>query len=641
MVAAMRPARAATVLCVLLTLHLVPCARAQDDLALPRGRAFGIANRADGTPWAGAVVHAREAGLRYEAPLGGVIDAASATADERGRFGLELLEGRAYALWVENADPADATRRHFSTAVVRARAGERVELVGEESPRGPTQIRLRGLTPTRQEPLRATLREHAVERTTEWLLVEPSLTLPARPVGEATLTIIDATGRPRLRVELPEDPADCEVQASAPRLFRARVEELSNKAPIAGAEIAVVLDGTWFPLGTTDADGLAVLDTAFAFAALDETGSGVSDALSQFVVRATGYHLGMLMLPDCPLRDEEGLGEEIHARCHPPVDENGPSKATLLVDGLPARGWSVQAHATCWECDAEDSMMGTEVELLLTTDKDGTIDLTGLRDGDESVALRLDRDALAALPPAWRGGLPASVAVFGADLGSGGSFTLDLVRDFQPVTIRIHNAQDRGPAAGIAVYVVGDDHHGAAELTTDRAGNLRTLLPRNTDSPMVVGTIGPAGWRVVALTEPPAARDGAEPLELDLELHATLRVRMVPRYPEGFEPTAELAIHAWPQNGGHSIEATAPDGALEGAPYRDVDPETACQFSHHLMLQSVLEGGASVLHLPSVPGSYELSASLWQDDTFLTGETTFAVDGTEKEIQLAIAMARQ
>lgn len=614
---------------------------AQEELF--RGRLLGVARGSDGKPWEGATAHAREQGASLLDPS--EIDAAEGKVGADGRFSLPVLEGRPYAVWV--SAPADGGRVRFSPVREGARSGERVELSAESEPRAPRRLRITAPEGVPSVPLHIELRERILSRLTRVDATSGEAMLEAGPDTDATLIATDAAGHLVLHVDWSggAGPGDeIVVERSAPRGCRVRVAEIGDKHPIAGATICAVVDGTLFPLATTDQDGMTVLDASFAFAHLAGEDAPDDASLADLVVRSEGHHLGLLTTPELPPLALSEVGAEPAATCHPQPLEVKQCIARLAIDGKPLGGASLLAPATAWESDGEGSMHGSEFELWFRSDDQGAIDLTGMRDGDELLELRLGPAILRALPAAWRKGLPDSIPLILDPDQATQSFTLDLVRDLRVVDIELLAATDGGPMVAAPVAIATADDHVASSLVADRVGRLRTLLPAVTKARIRFGTVDAGGWCVCELDPDALGKDRERPLVIRPKLERPQRIEVKVKTPGDLPAEAEVFLSASLAYPGETPEESDDAKPADGRAWRDLRGVAAILFCQHFPLHAQQHGDDPrhwFLDVPALEGALELTATALHGEALYVANATVGIERGAVTTSVEIELVRQ
>jgi hypothetical protein len=233
--------------------------------AEPRERAFGIAKRADRSPWAGATVRL------VSEPFAGCadVDVVETTTDAKGEFRAAILTGRAYTAWASARDGDEwIVSRRIDDVVPKVPVV--LEAVARESR---VAVRLRGLDAWQlTAPL--TLWCAGAADGCAALPVPPAgaIELPPTGTGERWLFVsgagaldllrhrVDANARGELDLALPP-PHDVDV----------RVLDETGK-PIAGAGFDVRARGSTTLAVRTGADGRATLRLPAADAATTSDG---------------------------------------------------------------------------------------------------------------------------------------------------------------------------------------------------------------------------------------------------------------------------------------------------------------------------------------------------------------------------------
>lgn len=616
---------------------------APDQDGTPHTRRSGVAKLADGKPWSRATVIARE----REVGFTGDVDEVRATTDDAGRFALELLEGREYAVWCES--PPDDGRVLIASEVALAPALGRIELAAAPEPRGPQRITIEGFPPELLATARATLRETLISRVTEHPVRDAALVLPPRPDGAATLDLFTADGRPLLFAELPDANGDHVLAASPPRFVRVRVAGVAGDKPFPASRLVCLRAGATLEIARTDDHGLAVLDLAFGFPSIDGVEPDWDGFPENLAAIVPGRHLGLVSCDEAPLRDAAQLAadEAVHAFCHPPESPCRVRRVRLLADGKPLRGALASVVVTAWHESEADALVGVGSALAMRTDAEGTLDVAGLRDADDGISLHVD-DALRAAVPAGRlDGVAAWLPLPLPAAGEAEEVTIDVVRDLRRVEFTVLAAADRAPVEG-ATLTLGnpDGHDDGATLTTDRLGHVRTLLPRRLDAPLAAGVLDARGWRFVALDPECLEGDDAKSAVIELPLRPTSRLRVVPRLAGGVVRNVPFAVSVGTgeippiEEGGDAVAVG--DGVMDGRTiFRELGPSAALAFASRFAIGGTSHEADLIVHLPAIEGSWTISVSLMQDDTFWSAWTQHRNEGRVDVETLELELERR
>ncbi|MBI5850569.1 MAG: hypothetical protein HZB39_05945 [Planctomycetes bacterium] len=606
---------------------LVAAAAPQDSTV--HTRRAGVARLADGKPWSRATVIAREREIPYAAE----VDEVRASTDDAGRFALDLLEGREYAVWCEA--PAGDGRALVSSEVVLAPSLGRIDLTAEPGPRGAQRIKLEGFPQELLATARATLRESLISRVTVVVVRDGALVLPPRPAGAATLDLIAADGRPLLFTELPDANGDHVLGASAPRSVRVRVAAIEGDRPFPASRLVCLRAGVMFDLAHTDDQGLAVLDLAFGFPSIDGVQPDWNGFPENLAAIVPGRQLGLVSCDEAPLRDAAQLAadEDVHASCRPPESQCRLRRVRLLAGGKPLRGVLASVVVTAWHESEADALVGVGSALAMRTDAEGTLDVAGLRDADDGVSLQVDQALRAAVPAGWLDGVAAWLPLPLPAASDAEEVTIDVIRDLRRVEFSVLAAADRAPVEG-ATLMLGnpDGHDDGASLTTDRLGRVRTLLPRRLDAPLAAGVLDARGWRFVALDAGCLNGDDAKAAVIELPLHSTSRLRIVPHLAAGVVRNVPFAVsvgtgHLPPVGEGGDV-VSVEDGVRNGRTiFRELGPGAAQCFASRFAIGGTSHDADLIVHLPAIPGTWTISVSAMQDDALWSTWTEYRNEG--------------
>ena len=225
------------------------------DHGVRRSRCTLHVQRADGSPWVGAKVHARS-WLLSKLALGKV-DVLEAVSDARGRARISVLPGRDYCVWA--SEIVDG-KQYVSQLHTGLRGSQRATL------------RSRRAYPTRSIELSASSIEE-LGGALSWSIgpaSEPRLKtqLELDADGRAAVPLVpwpievrlrDAKGRDRVRVRV-DEPEQLPARIAIPRLPQliCKVGDFAGKEVVPLARIHQVVDGAWLVIGRSNDDGLAL-----------------------------------------------------------------------------------------------------------------------------------------------------------------------------------------------------------------------------------------------------------------------------------------------------------------------------------------------------------------------------------------------
>jgi hypothetical protein len=236
-----------------------------------------ILRRADGTPWADALVHAR-AGYSHPGWVLPGSPQADGTSDTNGRCILALAACTQHWIWAESAT-ADGTR--WLANAVPVRAEKSVRLIARAEPVAPTILRLRGVG---DRCARVRVRDRALgwEREFPGQITELRLAAPPSPWLE--VVVFDANGRPSLLGDVPNDGCEHVMEPES-----TRVQELVVTAPPAGIDPTELRLQLWhrgevFDLANFDATGRARFDFDRWQALVDGRGQCANRSGAHYVV---------------------------------------------------------------------------------------------------------------------------------------------------------------------------------------------------------------------------------------------------------------------------------------------------------------------------------------------------------------------
>ncbi|MBI5852055.1 MAG: hypothetical protein HZB39_13665 [Planctomycetes bacterium] len=619
---------------------------AQDDL--PRQRLFGIALRADRSPWVGARVHACASGP-WRIPAG-EIDHVNAISDERGRFHVEVLGGRAYAVWAEEA--VGDGQVIVSGDIIEAWAGERVELSARAGTFTAPLFVLRELPRDLALPLRAAVRDQGTGFVEEFRIDALdgggwSHPLTPTPPGSRVVTVRDAQGTPVLAVT-GAGAVSPSFRPALARWVRVRVEDHQTKAGIADAEILAIVGSRPIVVGKTDAAGFGVFDRA-PFEALEVDATQPTSGAS-FVTSARGYGFGKMDLAELAgrsTREAALTATEPDLVVRPRKSEAPPLRVRLRVGETALEDARVHMSSLVSHHTDQGSVLGSTIGITFAADADGVVELPGgsspmlamsaAKLGPATVTLVIDAPMLRRLPASWRERLPASVpVVLPATSGAGESerFDLDLLRAFRPVDVELVAADGATPVAGVDVHFGPLSAPGIAPLRSDRAGRVRALVPTAAQEPFAIATIGESGWCAHQLDAGESPADAREVARIRMQLEAPLRVEVsvlpgrLPRLPEDLGVT-------WFQN--FTGTRVAQGDARGAEPARGpiavpLDARRQAQLLRALAMRRMPSGDRVTIFVPSLAARMTIQATGKLDGQQVRTSGIFNFDGSEGRV---------
>ncbi|MBK8980219.1 MAG: hypothetical protein IPM29_30325 [Planctomycetes bacterium] len=475
---------------------------AQQSLA-PRARAFGVALRADGSPWCGATVRLTHRPFAWS-PQGGELERIEVLTDDSGAFRADLQVDLTYRVFAFEVLPDG--RHLIAAGVLPLRARQRVEVRASPHAIDP-HTRLTGIPPEVARPLRA-----RVVHTDECCVVEEV------PIGDGgTLAIPPATRAAELQVDAADGErlvtATVEVARLGPELAVPDAVfaslDIEPAAAQATAELVAPEHGGWRPVARCSTTGPTVISTRGSLTVVDGSVRRRID-WTTFGVRAPGHDLARTRLrgrPRVPARSAaEALARSPTDRMCTLSEVGDPDVVFLTVGDTPL------ADATiCGERDQTGALLQSS---LLHTDQHGALDAAAFRVRNRTWNLAVDAALLAGVPPAWRGALGGVVQVRGVpDAGQ----ATDLLEQIRPVRIGLQPVENTR---------LGDPRVSCAapwhwtlpvRTATDAEVGITVVMPRGATEIQVLDP--EAGWASVRI-RPTHGPDCDQPLELRLELQA-------------------------------------------------------------------------------------------------------------------------
>lgn len=624
---------------------------AQDDL--PRQRLFGVALRADRAPWVGAKVHACAAGPRSLPD--GQADLVHATTDARGRFHLEVLRGRVYAVWAEQELADDMAL--VSAQAVNGWAGERVELAAMAEPVAAPRLVLRELPRDLELPLRAEVHSWTTGLV-ETIAIDTiedggaSRLLTPVPPGSCFAFVRDARGSPVLAA------SDAKIDSLAlrpapPRWLRIRVEDLESKAGIAGAEILAIVQGRPVALGRTDGGGIAVIDVGRIEARVGDADARATSA--RFITSARGYGLGWMDLRKFAgqsTREAALAAAEPDAVVRPARDDAPRRRIRLLAGGTVLAGARIQTSVSAVNQTDRGSSTGTVVELALTTNENGIVELpiaatttavvSAFVRGTAGVTLVLDPPQLRVLPERWREGLPSAVPITLPAANAAGDAApvgVDLLTMIRPVDVELVASDGVTPAAGADVHCGPLGASIVAALRCDRVGRVRVLVPTAVAGRIAIAAIGEAGWCAHEFDPGHAPDDVNRIARFQARLVAPLRIEVViapgrlTRLPESLQVSHTLSP---PIAASTAATASRPDpGSMPR--FAPLDPTRQVVLLQALGRQRAVTGDRVTIFAPSIPARMTIYVTGQLDGQPVRTSGAFGFDGSEGRVTFELA----
>ena len=624
--------------------------RTQDDL--PRQRLFGVALRADRSPWVGAKVHACAAGPWTFAI--GERDQVTAHTDARGRFHVEVLGGRRYSVWAEQA-LEDGTVL-VSTDVRDGWAGERVELEATATAIAAPVLVLRELPSGLALPLRVVVRSAATGLVEEFLVDAlddgtAAQTLAASPRGNREVIVTDAAGRLVLSGS-DEDQDPLLLRPAPARWLRIQVQDEKTKCGIAGADILGVAGREQVVLGSTDADGVGVFDASPLQARVGDSEAATRGSV--IFITAPGFAFGVVDQSHAlgyPTRAEaRALSlREVVVRLRTEVSP--PTSFRVRVGETPLDGARIFVLAGATQFTDEGAVIGGVVGLALVVDAAGVIELPGRSLPTQpfagvriraDLAMAVDATLLLRLPSSWRERLPAEVQfdLPVVETSSGpGRIDIDLLHDFRPVDVQVVAPDGRTPIAGVEVLYAPLSSLGRVPRRSDRLGRLRALVPMRSERPFVVATLGENGWCAVRLDPGEAPRDLNEvalvavPLEAPLRIVARVLPGGLPRLPADLQVTAFLNTVAVRSVRRDSLEAARTTHPT----VTPLEPLHQALLLRSLRLAPMRSGNSATIFIPALPAQITFNASGTLDGRPVTTCSIVRVEGDEGTVEFQLA----
>lgn len=624
--------------------------RTQDDL--PRQRLFGVALRADRSPWAGARVHACAAGPWTFAI--GEPDQVTALSDQRGRFHVDVLGGRRYSVWAEQA--LDDGTVLVSTDVRDGWAGERVELEAAATAVAAPELVLRELPSGIALPLRVVVRSAAtglVERFEVGVRDDGTAaqTLAASPRGNREVIVTDAAGRLVLAA-VASDPDVLTLRPAPARWLRAKVEDLDANAGIAGAGILAIVGGRRFELGSTDATGVAVFDAA-------PLGARIGEAQrfwlgERVVAAAPGFGFARLDHADVvkhPTREDALAAADPDQTVRPLRPGTPPRRLRLRIGetaltGAHALMRSGVAHRTTDQRSVNTSV----VELCLVTDAGGLLDLPAHTFPLRSIAgtpvpsdftLVVDRELTSRLPASWRERMPAAVKMdipLPANAGGAEIIDLDLLRALRPIDLHFVAPDGASPAAGIDVRCGSSSVDREAMVRSDRTGRVRVLVPIRSRGAYVVAAMEEVGWCARQLDPGSPVAVSTDVARMTVQLEEPLRIAVsvlpgnAPRLPDDIHVSYTQAPFLG--RAGRAVPAPAPAATPVLIP---LEPRQQFLLLRGLEARRRFPGSRITIGVPAIPSELTLTALGTLDGKFVKATGSFSVTGDEGTIEFELA----
>jgi hypothetical protein len=563
---------------------------------------IGTARLADSKPWAGARVRLRPApaGART---IPEQVDELAVLTDSMGRFRASMVPGRRYVVIAEQELADDALL--VSRELVHVAGAARIELRAEDAPRPSTRLRFSGLDPAAPRPLSLTAISLALqERWTLALDADDATTLPPSAASDLELGVFDAGGRLlrcALFSELHSEPgSDAVLAAAREHWIRVHAVSFAGKRPLAGAVFARCFDGRFHDLATCDADGIARLDLA-------STATDSAKTLPVLFVLAARHDLGLLRIAEpqprtaAELAGTTGFDAELEI-----VGRLGPwARGRILADERPLAELDFEYEVEAGNGLFDLTNAWQRVALRGRSDAEGRYVLP--HDDSDQPLLRIlaDDRLLAAMPEAWRAGFGNSLLL--RLPGRVAPIELELLDHIALIELRLlRPAGD--PAADVDIHAGPLDALGLHQVRSDRAGRAVLAVPTIGQSPILLGAIGEAGWRVVSLGYLRESDPDAPPQQLVITLREPLALDVRVAAAPGQALREELSVGmvcprpVW-LGGGVS---TVPARDTSGIPCADVDDAHVHSFVADLQLEAPLVDGRARLCVPKVDGEFQV-----------------------------------
>ena len=232
-----------------------------------------------------------------EWPQLGVTDRIEVRSDAQGRFRADAMPGRSYLAF---AFEVDATRRQRCSPLVAVGAAQPCELRATHDWREAAKLRLTGTAPyAARGPLR--VQWPAAFAPPGAADADDCVEIPPLPRPWVDVAVTTADGHLLLRRTIGVgSPVALELPPPSPYLVR--VLDGPGGAPIAEAEVLLDWDSHQERLGTSAADGFAVVDLACL-----RHGDQIPDARFRLRVHAAGRELGLVHATDETARTAQDL----------------------------------------------------------------------------------------------------------------------------------------------------------------------------------------------------------------------------------------------------------------------------------------------------------------------------------------------
>lgn len=455
----------------------------------------GRTTLADGTVWAEATI-VLQSFVHPEWPQLGVMDRIEVRSDAQGRFRADALPARSYEAFAFELDPG---RRQRCSQLAAVGAAQPAELRATHDWQPAAKLQLTGTAPYAAHRLR--VHWPAAFAAAGDVDADDRVDIPPLPRPWVDVAVTTDDGHLLLRRTIGLGaPHTLELPPPSPYLVRAL--DGPDGAPIADAEVLLCWDSHQERLGTTAADGFAVVDLACL-----RHGDQIPDARFRLRVHAAGRELGLVHATDETARTLEDLaamrakgasqafatlspGKRHHGRVM--LDATAPAAMLPLL---------VAANATVRHLRGASS--SNRVVRILHTAVDGTFTLDDVvADGPLQVfavlppalATKLSDAATALVPIANFTGVVATRHI-PQNLGT------TVLGELQPCSLQLRTP-DGAPALDAGVYCAVPSMSAAPPVGgPDRKGRFTLLLPPKVGIDVAIAT-AEASWlgRVGGLT---------------------------------------------------------------------------------------------------------------------------------------------
>lgn len=446
----------------------------------------------NGKAWSGAEVFFLHRPLP-EHPDVGQSDLIRVESSAKGRFRVELLEGRSYMVWARSRD--EKGRNWVSEVHATVMARQPIRILRSKRPSMPERILLDGWE---QAEKKAESYRVSFGPMHQWLPVsagktKASLVVPPTPYVSSILQALDAKGRvlhelPIARRSLPLFPLRWKYAS----LRRVPIEILSGKKPVAGAEVRVrtrwdhplgarkdlvgsLLDrgssGVWTTIGRSDAQGrchLMVPRSAF------ESGKLYIQVL------APGMQEKFVCVQPKFIKKP---GDHRATKTTIQLEAGQRLKGRLLLGAdkpLARQALLIQRKTEYAVNPKRKQRVSIPGEIVLTAE-DGSFAFSFVdRTSDYRILMALDPGVWTRLSPAYNDlPLPAPQAVLYSSYGRAASSTgPGELRLDRLVAVDVHVPAVKDPAAVLPVLLLADERQKVSGGSIDPAALIRSVAPR-------------------------------------------------------------------------------------------------------------------------------------------------------------------